>query len=42
VTCIVHHADGTHATLSLAHSFSAAQVRWFRAGSALNAMRVAA
>lgn len=42
VKCIVHHADGTRATLSLAHSFSAAQLGWFRAGSALNAMRAAA
>ena len=36
VTCVVHHADGTTETLELAHSFSAAQLEWFRAGSALN------
>jgi len=36
VTCIVRHADRTTETLELAHSFSAAQLKWFRAGSALN------
>ena len=30
------HADGTHETLELRHSYSAAQLDWFRAGSALN------
>jgi aconitate hydratase len=36
VTCGLRHADGTTETLALAHSFSAAQIAWFRAGSALN------
>jgi aconitate hydratase len=36
VTCQVTHADGTVETLPLAHSFSASQLEWFRAGSALN------
>lgn len=36
VTCIVRHADGTITTLTLIHSFSAPQLKWFRAGSALN------
>jgi aconitate hydratase len=36
VTCIVRHADRTTEALELAHSFSAAQLKWFRAGSALN------
>ncbi|NVO12506.1 MAG: aconitate hydratase [Rhodoplanes sp.] len=36
VTCRVQHADGTVETLSLHHSYSAAQLAWFRAGSALN------
>ena len=40
VTCLVYHADGTMETLSLAHSFSAAQLTWFRAGSALNLLHV--
>jgi len=35
----VKHADGTSETLSLAHSFSASQLEWFRAGSSLNLLR---
>jgi aconitate hydratase len=38
VTCIVRHADGATETLNLAHSFSASQLAWFRAGSALNVL----
>jgi aconitate hydratase len=34
----VKHADGTAETLSLAHSYSASQLEWFRAGSALNVL----
>jgi aconitate hydratase len=41
IECRVHHADGTHETLSLGHSMSANHLRWFRAGSALNALRSA-
>jgi aconitate hydratase len=36
VACIVRHADGKTETLQLAHSFSTNQLKWFRAGSALN------
>ncbi len=36
VSCVVQHSDGTQETLSLRHSFSGAQVEWFKAGSALN------
>jgi aconitate hydratase len=36
MTCIIRHADGATETLNLAHSFSASQLEWFRAGSALN------
>jgi aconitate hydratase len=36
VSCIVRHADDTTETLALVHSFSAPQLNWFRAGSALN------
>jgi aconitate hydratase len=36
VACIVKHADGRSETLSLAHSYSASQLQWFHAGSALN------
>ena len=38
VGCRVQHADGTNEALWLDHSYSAAQLEWFRAGSALNAM----
>jgi aconitate hydratase len=33
---VVDHADGTRETLLLRHSYSAPQIDWFRAGSALN------
>jgi len=36
VECRVKHADGQMETLWLDHTFSAPQVGWFRAGSALN------
>ena len=39
VTCIVEHEDGSRDTLHLRHSYSATQLDWFRAGSALNAAR---
>jgi len=39
VTCLVRHADGTTEPLALIHSFSAAQLAWFRAGSALQLLR---
>ncbi len=39
VECIVRHADGEVETIALEHSYTTAQVEWFRAGSALNLMR---
>ena len=39
VMCLVRHLDSTTETLSLAHSYSASQLAWFRAGSALNLCR---
>ncbi|MGH8633276.1 MAG: aconitate hydratase, partial [Burkholderiales bacterium] len=42
VECRVKHADGTTETLRLNHSFSAAQLEWFRRGSALNLFHGAA
>jgi aconitate hydratase len=41
ITCLVRHADGTTETLNLEHSFSAPQLEWFRAGSALNLLHAA-
>ena len=34
--CSVSHADGTAEEIGLNHSYSASQLAWFRAGSALN------
>ena len=36
VRAVLRHADGTCTPLALRHSYSAAQLAWFRAGSALN------
>ena len=38
VVCRLTHADGTSETILLDHSFSARQLGWFRAGSALNCL----
>ncbi|MCE7980491.1 MAG: aconitate hydratase [Caldilinea sp. CFX5] len=40
VVCQVQHSDGQTETIYLAHSYSAAQVTWFQAGSALNLLAV--
>lgn len=42
VACLVQHGDGSAETLQLRHSYSASQLQWFRAGSALNSTRGAA
>lgn len=39
VRCRVEHSDGSSENLRLCHSYSASQLAWFRAGSALNAAR---
>ncbi|MCF3631250.1 aconitate hydratase [Thalassospiraceae bacterium LMO-SO8] len=39
VECRLRHADGTAETLWLNHTYTASQIEWFRAGSALNLMR---
>ncbi|MFN8445922.1 MAG: aconitate hydratase [Caldilineaceae bacterium] len=39
VNCLVRHADGSLDTISLCHSYSTAQLSWFRAGSALQLLR---
>jgi aconitate hydratase len=38
VTCQLKHADGSVEEFPLAHTFSDAQIAWFKAGSALNKM----
>lgn len=42
VSARVRHADGSEEHLQLRHTFDAEQIRWFRAGSALNALAAAA
>jgi aconitate hydratase len=39
LTVVFAHADGTKHEVPATHTLSAAQVEWFKAGSALNAMR---
>lgn len=39
VRCLVQHRDGSTESILLRHSYSASQLEWFRAGSALNAAR---
>lgn len=39
VKCTITHADGSAEAISLKHSYNAAQIGWFKAGSALNLMR---
>ncbi len=36
VEAVIHHADGQQDTITLRHSLTDEQVRWFRAGAALN------
>jgi aconitate hydratase len=38
VECVIKHADGSQETVKLAHTLSEEHIRWFRAGSALNAL----
>ena len=42
VVCRITHSDGSSEALSLKHSYSAAQLGWFSAGSAINRLRQAA
>jgi aconitate hydratase len=38
VECVIRHSDGTKDSLHLKHTYSKAQIEWFKAGSALNLM----
>jgi aconitate hydratase len=40
VRCVLHHRDNTYEDLLLKHSYDSAQIDWFKAGSALNLMRL--
>jgi len=39
LTFVLNHADGSKDTIKANHSYNAAQVEWFKAGSALNLIR---
>ena len=39
VACVLHKADGSEVKFEALHTFSVAQVEWFKAGSALNIVR---
>ncbi|HEX5457821.1 MAG TPA: aconitase family protein, partial [Candidatus Nitrosotalea sp.] len=39
VKCILTHKDGTKDEIALKHSYNDFQIKWFKAGSALNIMR---
>lgn len=39
LTLQLHHADGTQEELQVSHSYSEMQIKWFKAGSALNYMK---
>jgi aconitate hydratase len=40
VKCFIQHEDGTKEEIQLNHSYNNFQIKWFRAGSALNILRV--
>jgi aconitate hydratase len=42
VDCVVRHADGSRDAIALSHSYTASQLEWFRAGSALNVLTATA
>lgn len=39
IRCILNHKDGTKDEIALKHSYNDFQIKWFKAGSALNIMR---
>jgi len=40
LTFVLNHTDGSKDTIKANHSYNAAQVEWFKAGSALNLIRM--
>jgi aconitate hydratase len=38
VECVIRHVDGTLDRIWLKHSYTSAQLEWFRRGSALNVL----
>ena len=39
VTCELKHYDGKSEKISLRHSYNSLQIKWFKAGSALNVLK---
>ena len=39
ITVVLNHSDGTRETIAANQTFNAAQIAWFKAGSALNLIR---
>ncbi len=39
LTMVIRHGDGKEETVALNHSYNAEQIKWFKAGSALNLLR---
>jgi aconitate hydratase len=39
---VFHHADGTHDRIAANHTYNQGQIEWFKAGSALNLIKVKA
>lgn len=39
VSAVLYHSDGSEENIQLVHSYNEAQLKWFRAGSALNILR---
>jgi aconitate hydratase len=37
---VLHHADGTTHTFEVLHTYNEGQIAWFKAGSALNLIRM--
>jgi aconitate hydratase len=40
LTLVARHADGTSSSILLNHTFNEGQIGWFKAGSALNLIRL--
>lgn len=40
LTLVLHHADGTKDEITVNHTYNAAQIEWFKAGSALNLIKL--
>ena len=40
LSAVLKHSDGSSETISLNHTFNQGQIEWFKAGSALNRMKM--